>query len=248
MNMHWRVRGYPSPSLLRAYTLIPRQGSLLDVGCLGYQQVKIANHLGFNELKHYGVDWGDAEGTPKGFVFRKADLSKEALPFEDDMFDLVVASHVMEHLERPLEFFADCLRVCKPGGIVYFETPSERSLWLPGNPHNLDDFYSLSFFDDPTHTLRAWTPQAYHRLSLYYSCEPLYTGRLFSWIHRLLAPLTIPFCLLTKNPLLETCVWQTVGWASYAIVRKPLQLKGKPPFHYYFPHRAFKIKSRPVTS
>jgi SAM-dependent methyltransferase len=244
MNMHWKVRGWPSASLLKAYTLIPAQGAVLDVGCIGYHQVRIAQHLRLVNLKHYGVDWGDADGLPEGFVFKKADLNEEELPFEDDMFDFVVASHVIEHLRTPVEFFADCLRVCKPGGIAYFEAPSERSLWMPGYMFaSRERCYTLSFFDDPTH-VRVWTPQAFFRLSLCYGCDPVKTGHLYSWIHRLLAPATIPFCLLTKHPLLETCVWQTVGWASYLIVRKPDNLKGKPPFRYYFPERPFKIKIR----
>jgi SAM-dependent methyltransferase len=222
--------------------MVPRQGSVLDVGCLGYHQYRIAKHLGLPELKHYGVDWGDATGAPEGFNFKKADLNKDPLPFADDTFDFVVASHVIEHLDHPVEFFGDCLRVCKPGGLLYIETPSERSLWVPGNPSNHDQFYTLSFFDDPTHVLRVWTPQALYRLARIYSCDPVKTDYLFSWIHRLLAPATIPFAWLTGNKLLETCVWQTVGWATFVIVRKPLDLKGKPPFRYYIPGRAYKIK------
>jgi len=120
--------------------MVPRQGSVLDVGCLGYHQYRIAKHLGLTELKHYGVDWGDATGAPEGFNFKKADLNKDPLPFADDTFDFVVASHVIEHLDHPVEFFGDCIRVCKPGGLLYFETPSERSLWVPGNPSNYDQF------------------------------------------------------------------------------------------------------------
>lgn len=249
MNMHWRVRGWPSPSLLLAYQMLPRQGKVLDVGCVGYQQARIAQHLGLTGLKHYGVDWGTPEGMPEGFIFKQANLNDSPIPFEDDQFDFVVVSHIIEHLHDPVPFFGDCVRVCKPGGIVYFEAPSERTLWVPGNPHyDAENCNTLSFFDDPTHVLRVWTPQGFHRLAQCYGCEPIKSGRLFSWIHRLLSPLTIPFCLLTRHPLLETCVWQTVGWASYLIARKPANLKGKPEFHYFYPKRAFKIKARPLVA
>jgi SAM-dependent methyltransferase len=229
--------------------MIPAEGSVLDVGCVGYNQVRISRHIGLGKLKHYGVDWGEPEGAPEGFGFKRADLNKEGIPFPDDMFDFVVVSHIIEHLQNPLEFFADCLRVCKPGGIVYVESPSERALWIPGYPFpSKDRCYTISFFDDPTHVLRVWTPQAYYRLALCYSCEPIATGHLFSWIHRLLSPLTIPFCLLTKHHLLETCIWQTFGWACYVIVRKPASIRGRPPFHYYYPPRKFEIKVKsPVT-
>ena len=244
MNMHWRVRGWPPASLLHAYDLIPKEGSVLDVGCLGYHQYRISQHLGMTKLRHFGVDWGDGQDAPEGFGFRKADLNRDKLPFPDDMFDFVVVSHLIEHLDHPVEFFGDCVRVCKPGGILYFEAPSERSMWVPGNPSHYDDFYTLSYFDDPTHVLRVWTPQAFYRLAKIYSCQPIMAGRLFSWIHRILAPLTIPFCWLTKNRLLETVIWQTVGWATFLIARKPKEVTGRPPFRYYIPNRAYKFKGR----
>jgi SAM-dependent methyltransferase len=242
--MNWRVTSWPPEPLLRAFRMIPEEGSVLDVGCWGCHQVRIAEHLGLTKLKHFGVDYTDIENAPPGFVFKSADLNKDDLPFPDDQFDFIVARHVIEHLQRPVEFFGECLRVCKPGGLLYFEAPSERALWLPGFPFNHDEFYSLSFFDDPTHCFRPWSPQSYHRLSRYYGCEPIKTGYLFSWIHRLLSPATIPFCLITRHPLLETCVWQTIGWASFLIVRKPADIKGKPHFRYYIPGRPYKIRTR----
>ncbi len=242
--MNWRIRSWPSEWLIQAYAMIPPEGSVLDVGCFGWNQPRIAKHLGLTGLKHYGVDWGETEGVPEGAVFEKADLNREKLPFPEDSFDFVVVSHTIEHLQNPVEFFGDCIRVCKPGGVLYFEAPSERSLWLPGYPFHYDEFQSLSFFDDPTHFSRVWTPQAFHRLSRYYSCEPIKTGRLFSWIHRILCLATIPFCLLTGNKLLVTCVWQTIGWASFLIVRKPAHLSGQPPFRYYIPHQPSKITRR----
>ena len=246
MSMHWRVRGYPSESLLQAYRMVPAKGSVLDLGCWGFQQVRIANHLGLTQLKHFGVDWGDPESIPEGVVYKKADLNKDKVPFPDDTFDFVIASHIIEHLEDQLAFFGECVRVCKPGGIIYVEAPSERSMWLPGNPFNHDQFYSLSFFDDPTHFRRPWTPQALYRLTLYYSCVPLKTGHLFSWIHRILFPATLLFCLITKNRQLETCVWQAVGWAAYLIARKPDNIRGVPQFRYFIPKRAYKIHGAPA--
>jgi SAM-dependent methyltransferase len=243
--MHWRVRGWPSSGLLYAYRLLPREGKVLDVGCLGCQQARIAKHLGLTRLKHFGVDWGPPQDLPEGFVYRQADLNTQPVPFEDDQFDFVVVSHIIEHLHDPVKFFADCMRVCKPGGIVYFKAPSERSLWLRGNPF-FEQCFALSFFDDPTHVFRAWTPQSFYRLAQCYGCEVVRAGRLYSWIHRLLSPVTIPFCLLTKHPLLETCIWQTIGWASYLIARKPAGVRGTPEFRYFHPERPFKIKVRPL--
>jgi SAM-dependent methyltransferase len=230
------ITPWPPPQIRKVYEKIPTTGKVLDIGCFGFKQVEIAHSLGLRHLQHFGVDYCSPEGPlPEGFTFAQADLNSEPLPFSEDTFDLVIASHIIEHVSKPVEFFGDCVRVCKPGGLLYFEAPSERSLWLPGMPFNHHLFHSLSFFDDPTHCSRPWTPQAFYRLAKYYSCEPIKADYLFSWLHRMLAPVTIPIALLTRHRLFMWCVWQTVGWASYLVARKSSQIQGRPTFRYYLP-------------
>jgi len=226
----------PNP-LQKLYLKLADTGCVLDVGCIGFRQVGEAKQMGRPHLRHFGVDYVDlSEQLPEAFVFSQADLSKESIPFADDSFDLVVASHIIEHLPNPIDFFGECVRVCRPGGWMYFEAPSERSLLFPGMPFKHESFFSLSFYDDPTHTFRPWTPQSLHRLSRYFACEPIETGYRVSWKHRLAFPLTIVYALLTSNgSLLERACWYAVGWASYLIVQKPQKLAGKPAFHYYIP-------------
>jgi len=232
------ITPWPPRQLRSAYELTPPSGKVLDVGCIGFNQYKAAQHLGLRQLQHFGVDYCEPEDPlPDGFTFKRADLNREKLPFQHDTFDLVVASHIIEHVSQPVEFFGDCIRVCKPGGVLYFEAPSERSLWLPGMPFNHHLFHSTSFYDDPTHCSRPWSPQAFYRLAKYYSCEPVRTDYLFSWAHRLLSPATLPFCLIFRHRLFSWCVWQTVGWASYLIARKPAQVHGLPAFRYYLPEK-----------
>ena len=228
-----------SKILVGIYKKLPAGAKVFDVGCWGFGQYKISQSLGLNNLQHYGVDYSTPEEKiPDDYVFKTADLNKETIPFEDDQFDLVIGSHIIEHLNDPLRFYSECIRVCKPGGILYLETPSERSLLLPGFPFQRDKFYSLSYYDDPTHTMRPWTPQSLYRLTKYFSCDPIKTGHLKSWKMRLLFPILIPFALVRrKGWLLEKCVWGVVGWASYLVASKPLDKKGALPFHYYIPKR-----------
>lgn len=219
------------------YKSMNPDGSVLDLGCYGFAQVKLAAQLGMRTLHHSGVDYCDCkDGVPEGFTFKKANLSEEPIPFADDSFDLVVASHIIEHLSKPIDFFGECVRVCKPGGRLYIEAPSERSLLLPGMPFERDSFFSLSFFDDPTHAMRPWTPQSYHRLARYYSCEPIEVGYCTSLGHKVLFPFRLLKALITKDgKLLELSCRGALGWASYAIIKKPETVKGKPDFYYYIP-------------
>ncbi len=61
------------------------------------------------------------EITPEGV--RNEDLTN--LTFEDDSFDLIISSDVMEHLYDIRAAFAETLRVLKPGGIHMFSIPND---------------------------------------------------------------------------------------------------------------------------
>lgn len=50
--------------------------------------------------------------------------SGNALPFRDETFSLISANMVLEHLERPEEFFREVGRVLRPGGRFVFVTPN----------------------------------------------------------------------------------------------------------------------------
>jgi len=207
---------------------MPASGSVLDVGCLGFAQVANARNLGLRAIRHSGVDRVDSPSDlPSGFEYRQADLDVEPIPFPDDSFDLVVASHVLEHLRQPLALARECVRVCRPGGRIYLEAPSERSLLLPGMPFWHDDFRSLSFYDDPTHLGRPWTPQAFYRLAIHLGCRPLEARHHVIWKHRILLPgLLLYAALRRRSDLFQWFIWTAVGWSCYVMMEKPEALKG----------------------
>ena len=63
----------------------------------------------------------------------------EQLPWAEDTFDVVLSFQVLEHVVAPAKMLAEAMRVLKPGGRLYCEAPSHRSLieghfgiaWLP---------------------------------------------------------------------------------------------------------------------
>lgn len=54
------------------------------------------------------------------------------LPFDDSSFDIIVNSHVYEHVPDARRMFAEIHRVLKPGGICYFSA-GNRLMW--NEPH-----------------------------------------------------------------------------------------------------------------
>lgn len=74
------------------------------------------------------ISLGDAQRSSGGAVQRPYgvlfDGRADALPFEDESFDFVYCSHLLEHVEDPARVIAELLRVTKPTGGGYIEVPS----------------------------------------------------------------------------------------------------------------------------
>jgi SAM-dependent methyltransferase len=209
------------PRLDFAQCLAPG-AAVLDVGCWDHGFWRLCQDAGIEGLEHHGVDREAPPGAaPAGYSFVRVDLDREARPFPDARFDGVFASHVIEHLRQPLALTDECFRVLKPGGLLYLECPSARSLWLPSMPFGREQSRSLSFFDDPTHVGRPHTPQSLHRLLRMYGAEVLATRHITSWAVRIRFPWLLLRALASRDAaLLEDAVWKAVGFAVYALGRK----------------------------
>lgn len=77
----------------------------------------------FSDVENYrnSFYWDDVElGSVKDGLECQ---SLEALTYDDNQFDLVISSDIMEHVRRPWDAFADIFRVLKPGGYHVFSIP-----------------------------------------------------------------------------------------------------------------------------
>lgn len=102
---------------------------VLDIGCGDGHLLNLYREARGTNVETTGVDFSlsavilaaaQGHNTYSG-RFEDVDLS-------DDYFDLVVASHVIEHVPDPSGFVEKVFRVLKPGGIFWFETPNIGSI------------------------------------------------------------------------------------------------------------------------
>ncbi len=99
-----------------AKTIPAYKGNVLDVGC-GQSPYKFL--LNAAETKYFGVDIVDAEK----FDYNNTDITPfngEDIPFENEKFDAVICTEVLEHVQHYQKLIDEMHRVMKPGatGIV----------------------------------------------------------------------------------------------------------------------------------
>ena len=98
---------------------------VLDVGCgVGAQLEAVREALGGN-IETHGIELGERAADMAESRGHKVHRGRfEELELPEGHFDVVYSIHVIEHVERPDEFFRKCLSLVRPGGIVMIETPN----------------------------------------------------------------------------------------------------------------------------
>jgi 2-polyprenyl-3-methyl-5-hydroxy-6-metoxy-1,4-benzoquinol methylase len=106
---------------------IPKGSSFLDVGCgAGYAMTKARDELG---CKVSGIDpEPGAHGVGRwGALDEQLDIRKanaEKIPFEEETFDVVYSSHVLEHVQDTSLSLSEMNRVLKDEGILIIGMPT----------------------------------------------------------------------------------------------------------------------------
>ena len=102
---------------------------VLDVGC------------GWNKTPgSIGID-----SNPRAHADVIHDLGIFPYPFADDEFDLIVCSHVAEHVPDVMAFVTELFRITRSGGRIRITTPHYSNPDWPTDPTHRNHFNSYSF-------------------------------------------------------------------------------------------------------
>jgi len=130
-----------------------KQTKILDFGCGEGQLVIALSQLGFDAFGCDMVDYWSDDHFP--LPERLSTIHHPyRLPFDDNMFDVVVSTSVLEHAQNKLECFQEIYRVLKPGGYAMHLYPGKW--YMPYELHTHVPFLNFIWPYCPTWWLSIW--------------------------------------------------------------------------------------------
>jgi 2-polyprenyl-3-methyl-5-hydroxy-6-metoxy-1,4-benzoquinol methylase len=113
--------------LERALSQSAQKGSLkvLDIGCADGRALNWYKQVRSAKVETFGVDFDEKAvqlARNAGHTVYAGRFEEAGIP--EQFFDLVVATHVIEHVADPKAFAQRAFDVLKPGGIFLIETPN----------------------------------------------------------------------------------------------------------------------------
>jgi SAM-dependent methyltransferase len=130
----------------------PDKVQLLDFGCGAGSLMTAFSTLGYAAQGCDVALYGDA--APGAAARQQITQSPYRFPFEDNRFDIVVSTSVLEHAQNPNEYMTEISRVLKPGGYAMHLFPGKW--YLPSEPHMYVPLANFFWPNCPLWWLKLW--------------------------------------------------------------------------------------------
>jgi ubiquinone/menaquinone biosynthesis C-methylase UbiE len=204
---------------------LPKGSRLLDVGCGDCRRLRYRGYFR-DDLIQYGIDIHEHEQCREHLKeYHIADASSEPLPFHDEFFDLIVLSHIVEHLaeERIDSMMQELKRVLRKGGHLFIEIPSEKTKHFISSVLLRRYFLPVStfnFYDDKTHK-STYSQKNIVSMLEKEKFEIVAYGDIQEPVKKILSPFLLLLGFLKRDTNIFTgALWAVVNWASYIIAQK----------------------------
>ncbi len=174
------------------------------------------------DIEMHGCDLSPGQFADRYAAFHVMDFDGTAFPYPDNHFSAALSSHVIEHLRKQEGLATELMRVLRPGGMVYIETPTDESCQFPGREFFIANgcpTTTINFFDDHTHTT-AVSRQKLKDLFIQqgFTLHEAGTIRMPYMEDRMLAKAVAQ----NDQELGSYGLWSKLGFAHYAVFQKPV--------------------------
>tara|TARA_B100000902_G_scaffold399968_1_gene474099 strand:- start:2591 stop:3253 length:663 start_codon:yes stop_codon:yes gene_type:complete len=197
-----------------------KESRVLELGCgIGRNAMFIKNY--YNNIEYHGVDILNKEKVDEYIDYKNCNLENNKLPYEDNYFDKIIFTHVIEHLKDPLSLGSEINRVLKSGGKIYVEAPNWSSILVPSFGFHREQHNPFNFYDDPTH-IKPWTKHGiYEFLSDNCDLKVAKVGIVRNWIRIPFDILIVIYGLISGNRRrIISSFWNIYGWCVFGIGKK----------------------------
>jgi ubiquinone/menaquinone biosynthesis C-methylase UbiE len=191
--------------------------SLLDVGAGSHSATKTKSiypqceYHGIDISKNYENDEADFKAMSGFYEMDLTALDFSSIP--DQYFDVIIMSHIIEHLHNGDKVIEGLLKKLKVGGYIYIEYPAERSTRLPSMKR------TLNFYDDPTH-VRIYSVPEIKGILEKHACKVLKGQTRRYWPYIALLPLTLVSETIKYGFVPGGVFWDIAGFAEYLFAVK----------------------------
>tara|TARA_B100001964_G_scaffold244266_1_gene325042 strand:+ start:1826 stop:2491 length:666 start_codon:yes stop_codon:yes gene_type:complete len=197
-----------------------RDYKILELGCGIGRNARFVKKY-FQEIEYHGIDILQKDKVDTFIKFKNINLDENRLPYNTEYFDVIIFTHVLEHLNDPLSLGDEINRVLKNNGRIYVEAPNWTSALVPSFGFHREQHNPFNFYDDPTH-IKPWTKHGiYEFLSANCKLNVKKVGIVRNWIKVPLDLIIIIGGFLTGNRRrIISSFWNIYGWCVYGIGEK----------------------------
>ena len=192
---------------------------ILDIGCGNHSASNTKKY--YPQCKYYGLDIDKSFNNDESDFnamenFYEIDLnsnnnSLDIIP--NDFFDLIILSHIIEHLDDTNRVLLDLFTKIKQEGTIYIDTPSSFTTEFP----NMG--IGLNFYSDPTH-VKVQNTESAVRLLKENGFSILKHGKRRSLKRICFLPIYFFGSIFRNKRISPAVFWDLLGWSYYIIARK----------------------------